>query len=198
MTARAAPVIAVPLALFPAAAWAHAPVPGVGAFWNGVLHPLLVPLHLLALVGAGIAMGQNAPQASRVALPLLAAALAGAIALAPSSGTQPAALLAVGVATGLLAALGHGAVAVVATLAAAAGLAVGLDTAPVDGASGGSGLGAAGTLVGCLIIVVLTGGLAAAMAAPWQRIAVRTAGSWIAAASLIALALAVADPGALS
>jgi len=170
--ARAAPLIAVPLALLPAAAWAHAPVPGVGAFWNGVLHPLLVPLHLLALVGAGIA--------------------------APAAGAPPAALLAVGVATGLLAALGHGAVAVVATLAAAAGLAVGLDSAPLEAASGEAGLAAAGTLVGCLLVVVLAGGLAAAMAAPWQRIAVRTAGSWIAAACLIALALTVADPGPLS
>lgn len=194
----AASVLAGALALLPTGALAHAPVPGVGAFWNGVLHPVLVPLHLLALFGAGIALGQNAPKASRLALPLLAALLAGSIAFAGPAGTPPAALLAVALAAGLVVALGGSAVAVASALAAATGVVVGLDSAPPDAAVGEAVLAGAGTFVGSLLVVVLAGGLAAALIAPWQRIAVRAAGSWIAAASLIALTLAIADPGALS
>jgi urease accessory protein len=198
VTWRAAAALAATLALLPDAALAHAPIPGVGAFWNGVLHPLLVPVHLLALVGAGIVLGQNAPRASRPALPLFAACLAAALVAAGPAGTPPAALLAVALAAGLLVAAGRGLPALVVAVAAAAGVAVGLDSAPLEAASGEARLAAAGTFAGALIVVILSGGIAAATAAPWQRIAVRTLGSWIAAVSLIALALAVSAPEALS
>lgn len=198
MIAGARHRLAVAVALLPEAAWAHAPIPGVGAFWNGVLHPIFIPIHLLVLVGVGIALGQNAPRASRLALPLLAVLLAGGIALAAPAGTPPAALLTVALAGGLLAAVGRARVALVAALAAIAGVAVGFDSAPFDAASGEVLLASAGTLAGCLLVVVLVGGLAAAASPPWQSVAIRAAGSWIAAIALIAFALALADPGALS
>lgn len=198
MITGAGPLLAIALTLLPRAAWAHAPIPGVGAFWNGVVHPLFIPIHLLALVGVGIALGQNAPRASRLALPLLSVLLAGGIALATPAGSPPAALLAIALAGGLFAALGQGTVMLVAALAGAAGATVGLDSAPLEATSGEALLASAGTFAGCLLVVVLVGGLAAAASAPWQSIAIRAAGSWIAAAALIALALALFDPAALS
>lgn len=193
MSVRHALVLAAALAVVPRSAWAHAPVPGVGAFWNGVLHPVLVPLHLLALVGAGLVLGQNAPRASRIALPLFGAALAVAIFAAGPVGTQGPALLAVSVAAGLLAALGRAGVLPTAALSTAAAVAIGLDSGSAETVSASAWLTTIGSLTGCLVVVVLAGGLAAASAASWQRIAVRVAGSWIAAASLIALTLAVAQ-----
>lgn len=198
MISRVGPLLAAAVAVFPEAAWAHAPVPGVGAFWNGVLHPVLVPLHLLALLGTGMALGQNAPRASRVALPLFVVALAAAVTLPGTGGLPAATLLAVALAAGLLTALGSGSVTLTTAIAVAAAAAVGLDSAPMEATAGQPGLTTLGTLAGSLLVVVLAGGLAAAAAAPWQRIAVRTAGSWIAAAALIALALATADPSSLT
>jgi urease accessory protein len=186
------------VALIPSAAVAHAPVPGVGVFWNGVLHPVLVPLHLLALLALGLALGQNAPGASRIALPAFALALAAALALSRPDGTGTVAILAVALAASLLVVLGRGARIVVLMAALAVAAAVGLDSPPVDAAAGNAVIAAAGTLTGAVLVVVLSGGVGAMCRQGWQRIAVRTAGSWIAAVSAIALALAVADGPAVS
>lgn len=40
---------------------AHSPIKGVGTFYSGLLHPALVPAHLLALIAVGLLIGQNVP-----------------------------------------------------------------------------------------------------------------------------------------
>ena len=55
---------------------AHSPLPGVGAFYSAVLHPIVVPGHLLVALAIGLLVGQHAPAGSRVALPAFAALLA--------------------------------------------------------------------------------------------------------------------------
>ena len=42
-------------------ALAHAPIEGIGAFYNGMLHPVLVPLHLVLIAGIGLLLGQQTP-----------------------------------------------------------------------------------------------------------------------------------------
>ena len=71
------------------AARAHAPVPGLEGFPGGLLHPLLVPAHLLALLGLGLFIGQ---QRSRLSTALFFAAglLAGLGAIASAVGETPA------------------------------------------------------------------------------------------------------------
>src|SRR5262249_51635723 len=44
------------------AASAHAPFEGGGGFYGGVLHPLFVPAHLLAILGTGLLVGQQVPR----------------------------------------------------------------------------------------------------------------------------------------
>lgn len=198
MMRRGAPVLAAAIALLPDAASAHAPVPGVGAFWNGVLHPVLVPLHLLVLVTAGLVLGQNAPRASRTALPLFAVGLASAVVLASPAGLPASAGLAVVLVGSLLVALGRAIPIAVVAVAVAAAVVVGADSAPLDAAPGSGVLAAGGAYGGALLVVVLSGGLAAAVTQPWQRIAVRAAGSWIAAVTILMLAVSLSGRGDLT
>ena len=64
---RLLPVLALLLA-FPAAAQAHTPIPGMGEFAGGLLHPLTTPFHVLILLGLALLVGQQVPM--RLKLPL--------------------------------------------------------------------------------------------------------------------------------
>ena len=90
--------------LLPGPALAHSPIPGIGGFYNGLLHPLLVPAHLLALVALGLWLGQQAlPRIERALLAfslLLLAGLALAAFAAPGGGQTS--LLACALGVGLL------------------------------------------------------------------------------------------------
>ncbi len=44
--------------LFPAVSHAHAPIDNLGNFYNGVLHPILVPSHFLLISALGLYLGQ--------------------------------------------------------------------------------------------------------------------------------------------
>jgi hypothetical protein len=57
-------------------------------------------------------------------------------------------------------------------------------------------LAAAGTALGGILLLSYAGGLAARPSRNWQRIGVRIAGSWTAAAAGIVLAFLVAGPNA--
>ena len=175
-------------------ALAHAPIPGVGAFWNGVAHPVLVLPHLLFLAGFGLLLGQNVPRASRTGLAAFGLALAPAVALAQGTPPPPAALATATAAAGLLVALGRAHPVPVVALALAGAALVGLDSA-AEGAAGAEALARGGALLGALLVVILAGGLAAALNRPWERVGLRVGGSWIAAAALLALAVEAVEAG---
>ena len=60
---------AVPLFLvIPDVAYAHMPFKGIHNFYNGVLHPVLVPAHLLLLVALGLFFGQQGPSENKTAI----------------------------------------------------------------------------------------------------------------------------------
>ncbi len=48
--------------LYSASSSAHAPIEGVGYFYNGILHPFLVPPHFLLIAVLGLYMGQKGIQ----------------------------------------------------------------------------------------------------------------------------------------
>ena len=58
------------LAFFPQLAHAHSPIEGIGDFYNGMLHPLLVPSHVLLLLALGLLRGQQGLRSMRYGLPL--------------------------------------------------------------------------------------------------------------------------------
>jgi urease accessory protein len=176
---------------------AHSPIKGIGTFYNGLLHPVLVPEHLLVLVAVGLLIGQHAPKASRYALPAFAAAVALALILTSAG---PLALpswpiLAVALFAGLAVARAwsHGR-APALILAALAGALVGLDSTPDGIPRDQFWLALSGTGLGMTLVITYLGGLAAWLDRPWQKIAVRALGSWIAASAILVLTLDLMKP----
>jgi urease accessory protein len=171
---------------------AHSPIKGIGTFYNGLLHPVLVPAHLLVLAAIGLLIGQQAPRTSRYALPAFAAAVALAL-LVTSSLPQPLPawpILAVAIIAGLVVAFSLAARWVLtALLAILAGAFVGFDSTPDGIPAQQVWLALSGTALGASLIVTYLGGVAAWLDRPWQKIAVRVLGSWVAASAILVLAL---------
>jgi hydrogenase/urease accessory protein HupE len=183
------------LLVMTAPALAHAPIEGIGSFYNGLLHPLLVPSHLLILLGLGLLLGQHAPRVSRWGWAAFVTSFsiglaAGQLLTAP---VPAAALLAVALTAGLLVSLSRPVgPLLLALIAAAGGLGVGLDTAPDDAGWRDVSLALAGAALGGVVLLSYTGGLAAQPRREWHRIGVRVAGSWTAASAAIVLTFALA------
>ncbi len=166
----------------------------MSGFAGGLLHPLAVPAHALALLALGLLIGQQG--AGRMLVPLAG--------------------FAVGLAAGLAAIASGGAADIrrrrcfwrrppwrrlwsrsrdrcrrfaCAALAAVAGIALGLDSPPQAISIALATLMLIGTGLGaCLALAIVAAGTARFTRA-WQRIGVRILGSWIAASAILVLAL---------
>ena len=109
MTALAA-ALAAALLLVPGHALAHSTIPGIGGFYNGLLHPLVVPAHLLVLLGLALWLGQQPLPTIETPLLTFSALLLAGLALSPFElldGWQTPALLACALGVGLLVAAAH-------------------------------------------------------------------------------------------
>ena len=189
MRRRTTLALATIVALWPQAAHAHLNSTGMGPLYDGAVHFLTSPGDLLAVLALALFAGLRGAESGRTVLFVLPAgwllgALAGASrpqldepALAPALW-----LIALGALLALDVKLSPRSVA---ALAAALGL--------YHGFLNGTGLGwsapALGALVGLCASVfalcALASALAVALRAAWARIAVRVAGSWIAASGLL-------------
>lgn len=175
---------------------AHSPIEGIGEFYGGMLHPLLVPAHALALLVYSLLVGQRGIRAMHLAYPAFMAALAVGLFMAGFS-TSPALrseilLLAVAAGCGLLVALQAPVPRFVfVPLGAALGVVMGADSG-VTGLSRQQAFAALlGAWVGAVIGMILVAGIAELVRRPWQRVAVRVLGSWGSASAFLVLALAL-------
>ena len=169
---------------------------GIGEFYGGMLHPLLVLPHVLALTVFGLMLGQSGIRAMRFAYPSFALAMAAGLVLAGFE-AQPALpfeqiLLSLALLCGLaVAAQRPPPVSVLAVLAGALALLVGMDS----GVSGMDRRETFAALLGCwlgaVLLLVLVAGVAELAQQAWQRIALRVVGSWTAASAALVLALAL-------
>jgi urease accessory protein len=169
----------------------------MSAFVRGMLQPLALPTHALALLALGLLISQqHARRRLLLSAAFVAGLAAGLAAIALAVGPTPAAdvvLAAAGLA-GLLVAIGRPLPALgCALLVAVAGAALGLDSPPqaTSIAAGtimliGTGSGASLALA---FVVAGAGALAGAQGLAWPRIGVRVLGSWIAASAMLVLAL---------
>lgn len=187
--------VAGALLLLPGVALAHSPIPGIGGFYNGLLHPLLVPAHLLALVALGLWLGQQAlPRIQGALLSFSLLLLAGLVlaGFAPPGGGQTSLLLACALGLGLLVAtaspLPRYAAAAVAGVVA---LLVGLDSAPEAGGMRARLIVLAGVGLGVHLLLLNVVALTSYAQKPWLKVGVRVLGSWSAASALMVLALAL-------
>jgi urease accessory protein len=183
--------LAALLLFLPREAAAHAAFEEAGGFYGGLLHPLLVPTHMLALTATGALIAKQTRPERLVAIALFAAALLAGIsalvfAVAPEHMAEV--LLGIAVTAGALLALGRSVPrTLTAVLAIGLGLAIALDSPPQVVSPREATVILIGTFCGA---VMLFGGIAecaALLGRPWQAIGMRVFGSWIAASAALAL-----------
>ena len=180
--------------LFAPAAWAHSPIEGVEGFYSGLLHPVLVPAHLLALVVLGLWCGQRGPRAVRaclitlfVTLLLSLAATFWGFALGGELG-----LLVLVTFIGLLVAWQKSWPIFVYVLAGfLVALLLGFDSAADTVTGTRQFIVLTGVCLGACLCFIYTAGLAGYLQQSWQRVGIRVVAAWIVASALMALALAL-------
>jgi urease accessory protein len=166
-------------------------ITGAGALASGSINPLLAPAHIVALIGLGLLAGRGGAPSAIIAA--FALGLAGGLgAIAWGAGEMPAAdvLLAVAALCGLIAAIGVAAPAwLAAPLGLVSGAAFGLDSPPETIALREAVLMLVGTAVGGVAVLAAMAFAGCLVARLWRGIALRVAGSWIAAIAILVLAL---------
>ena len=174
--------------------FAHLMQTGFGGFYDGIAHVLITPVDLLVVLGLSLLAGQQGPAGGRLLLALLPLSwwlggMAGLQLRFPISLTLLTTLLLILV--GVLVALARRLKpSLLAGVVVVSGLAFGLANGfTLPAASGGLSLDLLGVVSAVTVLVLLISGQVAVTERAWLRIAQRVAGSWIAAAGLLALGL---------
>lgn len=191
-------LLAVSLAA-PGLAFAHTPIEGVDNFYNGLMHPFIVPAHLLLGIATGLFVGQKGMKENQLAIAVyFVAALAGLIvAWFTVVGGLDLFILGGAATIGLLIAsnlpAGPRWCAFVAGLV---GLLLGMDSSQEALSGQDKFVSFLGTGLGIYFLLLYPMGLADYLCEKksWHKIGVRVVGSWVAASSLLVLALSFA-PG---
>ncbi len=175
------------------AAFAHSPIEGIGNFYNGLLHPVFVPAHLLLLIAVGLFLGQQGPKPIQTVLGTYAFAIVVGLTGAWFSigAEMEAFILVLSTATGLLIAINPEIkLFLCMAIAALTGFFLGIDSAQ-ETLSGKDKLV---TLFGSGIAIYFLLLYPMVLAdhfkkKAWQRTGIRIVGSWVAASSLLVMAL---------
>lgn len=181
--------VAAAIAGFPSAARAHLVQTGFGPFYDGIAHVFLTPVDVIVIVGIGLWAGLAGRSSARrilVLAPLcwLAGGVVGAHFGMPAAAEwlTTASVIVIGL---LVAAEVRGprwlAAAVAGLLAAWHGFATGATAVP-----GGADLRVvSGSALVVFMLVSVVPAVVVSLRAGWPRIAVRVAGSWMAAIGLL-------------
>ncbi len=171
---------------------AHGSIEGIGDLFNGILHPLRSPAHILVLVGLGLFAGQRYRFKSAVVAFLVAAALGLGFTQVPGVGEMPVGSPCVlSAILGLLVALRRPVPPpVVAAFFGVSGFLLGWDSAPDPSPIWVSAKILLGVWVGLAVILLNFANYAAMCPRKaWVKIAFRVLGSWTTAISALYLAL---------
>lgn len=186
--------------LFATPAQAHLVTTGLGPVYDGIGHLLLTPEDLVPIVALALFAGLRGARAGRLALFVLPVAwLAGgllglSLGLAMTAPVPGFSFILLGLLVAADLKLPDGAVA---ALAGGLGLVHGLLDGPALAGSGPGALGLLGISAVAFALVAIASALVVSLKAPAARIAVRVAGSWIAAVGLLLLGWALRTRGAI-
>jgi hydrogenase/urease accessory protein HupE len=172
---------------------AHLVTSGAGPFFDGIAHFFVSPEDLLVVVVLSLGSGLLGKPTARwlvVALPIawMAGLAAGMTVARPAEGSSWASattMLAAGLLLGLHPKLPTWAMA---SLAALIGLLHGIWNGAAMVATNTSAIASLGIVAAAAVVAVLLSALAVSTSKPWQIIALRVIGSWVAAFGLLALA----------
>ena len=190
------------LVCMPGVVLAHAPIEGMDSFYNGVLHPVLVPAHLLAIVSAGLLIGQQGVKRMQVPLITFLLVLIAALivtgqfdlALPESAGEMY--LLSRAVLCGVLVALElELSLVPLMTIAVVVALLVGFDSSQPELQGRAKLAILTGTGVGGFLLMLYAAAAAEFASRAWQKIGIRILGSWATASAFIVLAFTFASAG---
>jgi hydrogenase/urease accessory protein HupE len=189
-------LVTVPLAtlaatLLPAPAEAHLVTTGLGPVYDGVTHLFFSADDLVAAIALALLAGLNGPLAGRRALfgvsgGWLLGGVAGLAAMTPLLPASATALWLI-----VLGALTATGARMSPWIVAAIGVSLGLGHGSLNGSAirdaARDGLALAGIVAAVFTVTALASALVVSLRAAWTRIAVRVAGSWIAAIGLLML-----------
>lgn len=175
--------------------FAHTPVAGVGYFYNGILHPLFVPSHVILLLASGLLLGQQGvKQIGEALLLFLFSAMAGCFASAiVSDGVLEEFILLLSAIFGLIVAVDrvlprYGRF-IVGSLC---GFLLALDSGQESLAGSERALTLLGTWFGLFLFLAFPIMLAEhCNRATWSRVLIRILGSWLTAVAGLAWALSL-------
>ena len=163
-------------------------------FIAGLMHPLSITAHVIALIGLGLMIGQQSRR--RATLAALAIGLVGglaALAAAVGETRAPLVLMSGAALAGLAAASGWAVPSVLgAPLAFIVGVALGLDSPPRAATIAAANAALAGTAFAAFAAVAMIAVISGRMRQGWPRIGVRVLGSWIAASAILVVTLQLA------
>lgn len=173
-------------------ALAHPPPLGLTGFTGGALHPLFVIDHVMAVLALGLLMGSQPRWGWLPAIGFVLGIAAGIAVMV--SGAVPLyaneTVLGVAVVAGVLVALAWPlSVRIGIALAGVLGVALALDSPPEALSISEANRTLAGTVFGATVFLIVLWQASRYARPMWARIAARAAGSWIAAAAILALAL---------
>jgi hydrogenase/urease accessory protein HupE len=177
---------------------AHLVTTGLGPVYDGIGHLLLTPEDLVPILALALYAGLRGARAGRLALFVLPLAwLAGGLLGLRFGGATSAPLPALSyILLGLLVAADVKLPdAAVAALACGLGLVHGFLNGPALAGTGPGALGLVGIAAVGFVTIALASALVVSLKAPAARIAVRVAGSWIAAIGLLLLGWALRTRG---
>lgn len=182
---------AVTLWLLPTPAHAHLVTTGLGPLYDGISHLFLSFEDLLPVVAVALLAGLNGPKAGRLALFVVPVAwlLGGWAGFAMRAPLLPSTVTAASflVLGGLTAADRKLPPTAITALAAALGLLHGWLNGAGIAEAGREALGLVGIVSAVFVVLALLAAFVVGLRPPWTRIAVRVAGSWIAAIGLLLL-----------
>lgn len=201
MNVKSIAVVYLSLLLIPEVSLAHTPIQGIGSLYNGLLHPLLVPAHLLLLVAVGLFFGQ---QGSKTIQPILGvfafATIAGLTAAWFSFADETESfILVASTMVGLIVAIAPKVPLIVCgSIALLVGFLLGFDSAQVELSGNDKLITLFGSGVSIYLLVLYPMVLADYLnKKEWQKIGIRIIGSWVAASSLLVLALSLSPQNQL-
>ncbi len=179
--------------LLPQIALAHSPIKGIGVFLNGILHPLLVPAQVIAIVALGLLYGQHQEDKNKKSVLLFLMAIICGLFLTGLFNIPDVSILLLIIATiiGLIVVSGLTIPqAIYIILAVIVGIVVGLDSVQVDLDTRSTIVSLFGSGVGIYFLFLYSMALSESLTYKhWQRIAVRILASWLCASALMVLAL---------
>ncbi len=186
------PLALLALAAACANASAHGSIQGIDHFSGGILHPLVEPTHLLALVALGLLLGQRGiAKVEKAFLGFAAGVVVGLLCAGAGRVVDTdLPLLAIATACGLLVALAPALPPIVyAGIATLLGAGIGIASNPESFAGAAMLAALSGAGLGAVLWLVIIAAIVGLLQRPWLRILVRVVGSWSSAAAILVLAL---------